>query len=91
MSKLHFQNGGEKTIEFTENEGTYIFDLITKNYRLNRGYYDVTTLIFDEKNLSYQLRKTQQTSQREVIETNSPTFGFCEKVMIDGVWVHKEP
>jgi hypothetical protein len=79
-SDLYYQNGGEQTLNFSKNNNSYIFKLITKPFRpeLNEEYL-VSTLIFDETNLTYQVRNSRQNNKKETTKTFPITTGFCFK------------
>ena len=91
-TNLYRHHGGERTLNFTKNDATYIFNLIERSIDpLLTGYYELnstTTLIFDEKNLTYQIRtmsevyKTQKTESldNKMVSTGRGKAGFCLKV-----------
>lgn len=82
-SQLYYQNGGEHTLEFSKNDDSYIFKLITKLFRpLPDQEYSVGTLIFDETNLTYQVRVSRQNNKKQTTKTFPVTTGFCTKIKL---------
>ena len=76
LSKLYFQNGGQRSLEVTAKDGVYIFELLSKGFRYEDVYF-VKTLIFNETNLTYQVRNTDQNLDRQIIHTYTTKSGFC--------------
>ena len=64
-TQLYYQNGGERTLNFSKNGNTYIFNLMTKEFRSKfKGGYFIRTLIFNYDNLTYQVRNSRQNRHR---------------------------
>jgi hypothetical protein len=82
-SELYHQNGGEHTLEFSKNDSSYIFKLITKLFRpVPNQEYSVGTLIFDETNLTYQIRISRQNNKKQTTKTFNIRTGFCTKIKL---------
>jgi len=83
LSHLHFQNGGEHLLKFSENDDVYIFELIKREYRKElEGQSFTDTLIFDKNRLTYQSQSSRQNSNGEtyLVYDDYRKTGFCYNV-----------